>query len=99
MRELGDLAEPGHREVGAVAAGIADLLVVVGAEAAGIAEGARAAGVPRHRIVAVADRDAALDALLERLRPGDAVLVKASRGVELDRLVDVLLERLGRGGA
>ena len=99
MRELGDLAEPGHREVGGVAAGTADLLVVVGAEAAGIAEGARAAGFPRHRIVAVADRDAALDALLERLRPGDAVLVKASRGVELDRLVDVLLERLGRGGA
>jgi UDP-N-acetylmuramyl pentapeptide synthase len=36
-----------------------------------------------------------MDVLLERLRPGDVVLVKASRGVELDLLVDALVARLG----
>ena len=36
------------------------------------------------------DRDAGLAALRHRMQPGDAVLVKASRGAELDRLVDAL---------
>ena len=90
MRELGDQAEAGHREVGAVAARAADLLFVVGPEAAGIAEGARSAGMNDARIVAVADRSAAQRSLVERLGPGDVVLVKASRGVELDLLVGEL---------
>jgi UDP-N-acetylmuramoyl-tripeptide--D-alanyl-D-alanine ligase len=67
-----------------------DFLVVVGAGAAGIAAGAKGAGLDGARIVEVRDRDAALDLLQHRLRPGDVVLVKASRGVELDRLVEAL---------
>ena len=43
-------------------------------------------------------REAALDLLLRRLRDGDVVLVKASRGVELDRLVDALRDELGGAG-
>ena len=43
-----------------------------------------------------ADRDAALDLLRGRLRDGDVVLVKASRGVELDLLVEALRRELGR---
>jgi UDP-N-acetylmuramoyl-tripeptide--D-alanyl-D-alanine ligase len=90
MRELGDETEAGHREVGAAAALAADLVMVVGSEAAGIAEGARSAGMPDERILAVDDRRAAVETLIERLQPGDVVLVKASRGVELDLLVDDL---------
>ncbi|HET7027181.1 MAG TPA: UDP-N-acetylmuramoyl-tripeptide--D-alanyl-D-alanine ligase [Candidatus Limnocylindrales bacterium] len=90
MLELGDVAEDGHRRVGGVAAGVVEMLVVVGAGAHGIADGARSAGMPPDAIVVVPDRLAALDALGARLRPGDVVLVKASRGVELDRLVDDL---------
>ena len=41
------------------------------------------------------DAEAALDALRPRLRDGDVVLVKASRGVELDLLVDGLRLELG----
>jgi UDP-N-acetylmuramoyl-tripeptide--D-alanyl-D-alanine ligase len=51
-----------------------------------------------ERIVRVRDRAAVLDALRPRLRPGDVVLVKASRGIELDRLVDDLVHEL-RGTA
>jgi UDP-N-acetylmuramoyl-tripeptide--D-alanyl-D-alanine ligase len=90
MRELGDEAEAGHREIGAAAARAADLVVVVGPEAAGIANGARLGAMPDERIVVVDDRSGALAALLERLLPGDVVLVKASRGVELDLLVGEL---------
>ncbi len=95
MLELGDDHEAGHRRVGAAAAAIADRLVVVGAGATGIAAGARAAGLPAPTIVEVADRDEALDDLLARLAPGDVVLVKASRGIALDLLVDELVAALG----
>jgi UDP-N-acetylmuramoyl-tripeptide--D-alanyl-D-alanine ligase len=87
MRELGESHDRGHREVGEAAARLADLVVVVGDEAAGIAAGV---GVRGGDVVTVPDREAALQALLERLRPGDAVLVKASRGVALEWIVESL---------
>lgn len=90
MLELGEGSAAGHRAVGEVAARIVELLIVVGAGAAGIAAGARDAGLPAARIVTVPDADAALATLRERLDAGDVVLVKASRGVALDRLVHAL---------
>jgi UDP-N-acetylmuramyl pentapeptide synthase len=45
-------------------------------------------------IVRAATRDDAFEALRPRLRTGDVVLVKASRGVALDVLVDDLREAL-----
>jgi UDP-N-acetylmuramyl pentapeptide synthase len=47
------------------------------------------------RLVLVTHRDEALDDLRADLRPGDVVLVKASRGIELDLLVDELVAALG----
>jgi UDP-N-acetylmuramoyl-tripeptide--D-alanyl-D-alanine ligase len=95
MLELGKGAATGHREVGTAAAATVDLLVVVGAGAAGIAAGAKSAGLDASRILEARDREAALDLLRARLRDGDVVLVKASRGVELDVLVDALRAELG----
>jgi UDP-N-acetylmuramoyl-tripeptide--D-alanyl-D-alanine ligase len=95
MLELGKGAAAGHKEVGTAAAATVDLLVVVGAGAAGIAAGARGAGLDPSRILEARDREAALDLLRTRLRDGDVVLVKASRGVELDALVDGLRMELG----
>ena len=97
MQELGEAHERGHREVGSAAAGLADVVVVVGEEASGIAAGAAALG---EAVIPVADREAALAALRELLRPGDVVLVKASRGAELERVVESLVgEHGGRAGA
>ncbi len=90
MLELGDGAASGHERVGVAAAAVAELLIVVGDGASGIARGARDGGLAADRIVEVADRDAALTALERHLRGGDVVLVKASRGIELDLLVDEL---------
>jgi UDP-N-acetylmuramoyl-tripeptide--D-alanyl-D-alanine ligase len=99
MLELGDGHEAGHRAVGEAAAAIADLLVVVGERANGIADGAVAAGLAPGRIVRAATRDAAFGLVRRRLRDGDVVLVKASRGIELDLLVDALRAELVAGAA
>jgi UDP-N-acetylmuramoyl-tripeptide--D-alanyl-D-alanine ligase len=90
MLELGEGSDEGHREVGEAAGRTLDWLVVVGAGAAGIAEGAAAAGLDRQVIHRVPDADAALAAVRPRLRDGDVVLVKASRGIGLDAVVDGL---------
>jgi UDP-N-acetylmuramoyl-tripeptide--D-alanyl-D-alanine ligase len=95
MLELGDDHDSGHLAVGEAAAAVADLLIVTGGEARGIADGALAAGLASERILAVPDADAALDALRPRLRDGDTILVKASRGLALDRVVDGLRLELG----
>ena len=96
MRELGDHAESAHRKVGLLCSRCWDLLVVVdglpGGGAAGLTVGAQRRG---NDVIPVQDRDAARARLLELLRPGDVVLVKASRGIELDVLVDELVSALG----
>jgi UDP-N-acetylmuramoyl-tripeptide--D-alanyl-D-alanine ligase len=89
MLELGDDHEDGHRRVGAAASDVVDRLIVVGEGARGIREGTTAP------VELVADRDAARARLLEILEPGDVVLLKASRGIGLDVLVDELAAALG----
>jgi UDP-N-acetylmuramoyl-tripeptide--D-alanyl-D-alanine ligase len=98
MLELGDAHEAGHRTVGERAAQVADLLIVVGEGAGGIVVGALDGGLDPSRVLRVRDADAALDALRPRLRDGDVVLVKASRGIGLDRLVDALRLEIGESG-
>jgi len=94
MRELGEAHDRGHREVGASAAGLADVVVVVGEGAAGIAAGAAPAGRGGR---GCARSRRALAVLREILRPGDAVLVKASRGAELELIVESLAADRGVG--
>jgi UDP-N-acetylmuramoyl-tripeptide--D-alanyl-D-alanine ligase len=96
MLELGPVTRDAHLAVGRHAARTADRLVVVGEGASPIGEGAREAGMSPSAVARVLDRDAALEHLLRTLRPGDAVLVKASRGIELDRLVADLVDAAGR---
>ena len=95
MLELGAESEAGHRSVGRAAGRVADLLVVVGDEEGWLAEGALEAGLEPSRILRAADVETAHDVLVPRLGPGDVVLVKGSRGIELDRLVETLREELG----
>ena len=86
MLELGPTAPELHAAVGRVAAASADLVLAVGGSTA--AElAAPAAGRGRH----VATWVDALTVLDSELRDGDVVLVKGSRGIALDKLVDGLL--------
>jgi UDP-N-acetylmuramoyl-tripeptide--D-alanyl-D-alanine ligase len=93
MAELGDTAPAEHERLGrdAVAAG-ADVVVAVGPDAVGIADGAVAAGRRAgEESVHVPDRVAARALLDGLLRPGDVVLVKASRAHGLEQLAEDLL--------
>jgi UDP-N-acetylmuramoyl-tripeptide--D-alanyl-D-alanine ligase len=74
-------------------------LIVVGDDAALIADGALQAGMAPSEVVRVADRDEARQVLLGSARDGDTILVKASRGAQLDLLVEALVRAAGTGAA
>ena len=91
MAELGDQSAELHEQAGALAArtGLA-ALIVVGAQAAPMLAGAKSEPSWQGEMLQVADGQAALRALAERLRPGDVVLVKASHAVGLEHVALVL---------
>jgi UDP-N-acetylmuramoyl-tripeptide--D-alanyl-D-alanine ligase len=94
MLELGDSSESAHREMGrAVAASGAAEFVGLGRWAQVAVEAARAAGLAESHHVTTFEDAVAL--LLKRLAPGDAVLVKGSRGMRMERVVDALVARFG----
>jgi UDP-N-acetylmuramoyl-tripeptide--D-alanyl-D-alanine ligase len=76
-----------------------DAVVGVGPLGGELVEGAREAGLPAgslHHFTTAAEAVRALDRIVQ---PGDAVLVKASRGVRLEAVVDALAARFGEGEA
>lgn len=85
--ELGPQEEPLHRQVGAKVPQAADLLLTVGPRARWIAEEAKLRELP---VLMADDAEEAYTVLTGALRPGDVVLVKASRGMALEVLVDRL---------
>ena len=88
MGELGDAEEALHRRVGRAAAAAApDELLCVGPRAAWIADEAVRAGLPAARVHRATDALAARAALADLARPGDLVLVKASRSMALERAI------------
>jgi UDP-N-acetylmuramoyl-tripeptide--D-alanyl-D-alanine ligase len=89
MLELGPTGIDLHRETGELAGRSADLLVAVGGAAAhALAESAL--GIEVHT---VPDAEQALALLRRLLHGGDVVLIKGSRAIGLDRVVDGLRER------
>ena len=100
MAELGAGSAAAHAEVGARAAELGvDRIVVVGEEAGPIAYGAQGPpGLPAGAVVRVADADAAVGMLRAHLNEGDAVLVKASRAVGLERVAVAIAEHAGDAG-
>ena len=92
MGELGDFAPACHRGVGEFAASQSlDMLICIGVLARHIASGALEAGMPQEKVMCV---DAVSDVLREldvRLEAGDAVLVKASHSMGLERVAEGLV--------
>ncbi|MFI0819221.1 UDP-N-acetylmuramoyl-tripeptide--D-alanyl-D-alanine ligase [Streptomyces sp. NPDC021098] len=94
MAELGDESLAEHDAVGrlAVRLNVSKLVAVGGREAAWLDMGAKNEGSWGEESVHVSDVRAAVDLLRSELRPGDVVLVKASRSVGLEALAQALLE-------
>ncbi|MER6771456.1 UDP-N-acetylmuramoyl-tripeptide--D-alanyl-D-alanine ligase [Streptomyces bacillaris] len=91
MNELGTDSRTAHEGIGRYAAGksLDRIILVGGEEAQWMLTGVRSAG---GKAEWMPDQEAALDLLHSTLRPGDVVLVKASRGVELQQLASALLQ-------
>ena len=89
MRELGALSAREHTDLGqAIGESGAAALVAVSGDARRYVDAVHASGMDA---CFVADADAALAAARARIQPGDVVLVKASRGVRAERVVEGLI--------
>jgi len=97
MLELGDRKDALHEEIGRHAvSGRVDVLIAVGGDAARVLAGAAvAAGMAPESVRYFPTSDEAAEAIAASVRSGDVVLVKGSRGVRTDRVVDRLKAELG----
>jgi UDP-N-acetylmuramoyl-tripeptide--D-alanyl-D-alanine ligase len=97
MLELGARAAALHEEVGrsAAAAGADRLLTVGGSPARALGEAAIDAGLPRAHVEHFATSVEAAERASTLVRAGDLVLVKGSRGVRTDLVVDRLKAERG----
>lgn len=86
MRELGGYTVEEHRAVGIYVAGKVDALITVGDSSRSISDSA-SSGTPSAHFESTEE---AVDALLPRLGEGDVVLVKGSRALFLERVVEGL---------
>jgi UDP-N-acetylmuramoyl-tripeptide--D-alanyl-D-alanine ligase len=89
MLELGDVAADAHREVGRTVAHLGvDVLITMGSLAIYINEGALEAGMPKDRVIAAGSHAEAAALLKERSKNGDAVLIKGSRGMKMEKILE-----------
>ena len=92
MLELGAHAERLHQECGRAAAdaGLSLLIAVGGDGAQWLADSARRAGMAESAVLYVPTSNDASEIALRKVRPGDLILVKGSRGIRTDLVVDRL---------
>jgi UDP-N-acetylmuramoyl-tripeptide--D-alanyl-D-alanine ligase len=100
MRELGEASPVLHREAGIFTArtGKVDWIVGVAGDAEQIVEGAVSAGIPRAQTRFFPSSEEAAKFLEEFIAPADVLLVKGSRGVKMERIVEALLTRYAAPG-
>ncbi len=90
MLELGPVEDEAHRAMGEEASRVARVLALFGPRSRRAAEAAAAAGFGAGAIVHTEDMPSLVEFVKERLRPGDVLLVKGSRGNRLERLVEAI---------
>jgi UDP-N-acetylmuramoyl-tripeptide--D-alanyl-D-alanine ligase len=97
MRELGSFSGAAHRELGPDLAGLdPDVLIAFGGDAQELLVGLEGA---RARTAFALDAPGALELLESERRPGDVILVKASRGLRAERIVAGLSAGIAVAGA
>ncbi|MBO5364568.1 MAG: UDP-N-acetylmuramoyl-tripeptide--D-alanyl-D-alanine ligase [Clostridia bacterium] len=92
MLELGEISQGAHEKVGKMVVEYqADGLITVGKAAHDIARGARMAGMDPAGIFEFEDNKTLCQALPKLLKDGDVILVKGSRGMHLEEVVDAMV--------
>jgi len=98
MLELGEQSAELHRKVGEDAAGMGvGSLFTMGDFASDIASGAKAAGMSESDISICEDHEQLCRGVEERIKAGDILLVKGSRGMKMEVLVEYLKQEIGTG--
>lgn len=90
MLELGPYERQGHEMVGMRAAQVAHTLLTLGPRAHTIAESARRAGMRSNRVIEFQEQDLIVTWLKQNLADKDAVLIKGSHGLRMDRITAAL---------
>ncbi|GAB4423140.1 MAG: UDP-N-acetylmuramoyl-tripeptide--D-alanyl-D-alanine ligase [Anaerolineales bacterium] len=90
MLELGPYERQGHEMIGVRAARVADILITLGERAHMMAESARRAGMRKDSVLEFEELDPVIAWLEDNLSENDAVLIKGSHGLRMDRIVAAL---------
>ena len=96
MLELGAVSEPRHKEIGAYVTGLTpalDALVTVGQYAPQLAEAAERAGLPAHVFPDATAAAPCVRALVRQADGPQLMLVKGSRGVHLEHILESFVDR------
>lgn len=92
MRELGQFSKAEHQRIGILAGKVADVVITVGEESKMIAYGARLPGSSVSESLYEFDDSVAASTFIKTIvAPGDAVLVKGSQGVRMEKVSEALL--------
>ena len=99
MLELGANSAAFHEEIGAAAAALpVGLLFVTGAFAGAVRDGALKAGMAPERLLVCPGIESLAEKLREMMRPGDVILLKGSRGMKMERILELLELQPPSGG-
>jgi UDP-N-acetylmuramoyl-tripeptide--D-alanyl-D-alanine ligase len=90
MLELGNYEDEGHRLVGCRAEEVADVLVTVGERGRIIAQEALSCGKRPDDVLVCATNEEAIEHLKTLILPGDYILIKGSRGMQMEQIVAAL---------
>lgn len=90
MLELGDFSAKAHEEIGEEAEKRFDLLFLIGREMEHAFRLLREQGIGEDRLFYFEDKNEAAILLKEKMKPGDTILLKASRGMQLEKIAEQL---------
>ena len=89
MLELGNATDEAHKEIGRTAARLGvNVLITGGALSKYIVEGAAEAGMTKSRLFAAGSHAEAADLLRKHSKNDDAVLIKGSRGMKMEKILE-----------
>jgi UDP-N-acetylmuramoyl-tripeptide--D-alanyl-D-alanine ligase len=92
MLELGSSSMAEHYRIGRMAVGKVDMIFAYGVNATRVVTGAVTGGMDPNKAMYYDDQDQLIHELKARVRPGDTLLFKGSRGMKMERVLDLFLK-------
>lgn len=91
MKELGKYEVQAHQAIGALVPERADILITVGLAAKFIAEAAADSGMVESKIFSFSSSEEAKSKVQEIIKEGDAVLIKGSRAMKMEKILEEII--------